>query len=380
MQLMGKSAQELNPLIEDGGETYKEVADTLKKYNLDYIDQETLDQANEFNDSLDMIKTIGLVAFQQIGTQLAGYLAPALEKVVDLVGRLASWLGNLSPETQAVIAAIAGVVAVIAPLLIGLGKLSFAISSIMSLASTIGPMLGGLLSGGFLPIIAIIGAVIAVGVLLYKNWDVIKAKAQALWNNIKMVFNGIKTTIVNTWNTIKTTISSVVDNIKTKIISVFNNIKSAVSAIWNGIKSAIVNPIQTAVDLVKSAISKIKSIVNGAHLSLPHFKLPHFKISGGTLPWGIGGKGTPPKINVDWYAQGGIFDKASLIGVGEAGSEAVVPLDRFWNEIGNINGKTDALLARQNAILLAVLEEVSKEKDFKVNGMWAGRYVNSLVR
>jgi phage-related minor tail protein len=380
MQLMGKSAQELNPLIEDGGETYKEVADTLKKYNLDYIDQETLDQANEFNDSLDMIKTIGPVAFQQIGTQLAGYLAPALEKVVDLVGRLASWLGNLSPETQAVIAAIAGVVAVIAPLLIGLGKLSFAISSIMSLASTIGPMLGGLLSGGFLPIIAIIGAVIAVGVLLYKNWDVIKAKAQALWNNIKMVFNGIKTTIVNTWNTIKTTISSVVDNIKTKIISVFNNVKSAVSAIWNGIKSAIVNPIQTAVDLVRSAISKIKSIVNGAHLSLPHFKLPHFKISGGTLPWGIGGKGTPPKINVDWYAQGGIFDKASLIGVGEAGSEAVVPLDRFWQEIGNINSRTDALLARQNAILMAILEEESREKDFKVNGMWAGRYVNSLVR
>ena len=41
--LMGKSAAELNPLIEDGGETYKMVAETMKKYNLDYVDQETLD-------------------------------------------------------------------------------------------------------------------------------------------------------------------------------------------------------------------------------------------------------------------------------------------------------------------------------------------------
>lgn len=85
MQLMGKSANELNPLIEDGGEAYKNLADTMSKYGLDFIDQETLDQANAFNDSLDTIKAVGMLAFQQLGTQLAGYLAPAMEKVVDLL-------------------------------------------------------------------------------------------------------------------------------------------------------------------------------------------------------------------------------------------------------------------------------------------------------
>ena len=55
---MGKSAAELNPLIEDGGKTYTELANTLQKYNLDFIDQETLDQANAFNDSLDTIKAV----------------------------------------------------------------------------------------------------------------------------------------------------------------------------------------------------------------------------------------------------------------------------------------------------------------------------------
>lgn len=311
MQLMGKSAAELNPLIEDGGQTYQNLADSLAKYDLDFIDQETLDQANAFNDSLDTIKAVGMVAFQQLGTQLAAYLAPVMERVVDLVGRLAGWFAELSPRTQAIIAAIAGVVAVAAPLLIGLGKVSFAISSILSLMATLGPAIGGIVAA-FGPVILIIGAVVAAGVLLYKNWDTIKAKAIALKNNI---------------------------------INVFNQVKAKVVSIWNGIKDAITKPITTAINTVKNAIQKIKDIINGAHLSLPHFKLPHFKISGGKLPWGIGGKGTAPKISVDWYAQGGIFDRASIIGVGEAGAEAVVPLDKFWDKLDNMStGSTNIVI------------------------------------
>ena len=339
MQLMGKSAAELNPLIEDGGEAYTNLANTLAKYDLDFVDQEMLDNANAFNDSIDTIKAVGLVAFQQLGTQLAAYLAPAMEKVVDLVGRLAGWFANLSPETQALIAGIGAVVAVLAPLLLGLGKVAFAISSIMSLMSTLGPAIGGLMSGSLLPIIAIIGAVIAIGVLLYKNWDLIKAKAIALWNALKNTFNNIKTTIITTWNNIKSAISNAVDSVKNKIVSTFNSVKSTVTTIWNNIKSAIVTPIQTAVETVRSAIEKIKSIINGAHLSLPRFKLPHFRINGGRLPWGIGGKGTPPSINVDWYAKGGIFNSPTIAGIGEIpGGEAVVPLDKFWDKLDRMQG------------------------------------------
>ena len=298
MQLMGRSAAELNPLIEDGGETYKQVSDTMAKYGLDFIDQETLDQANQFNDSLDMMKAVGMVAFQQLGTQLAAYLAPAMEKVVDVVGRLAQWFSNLSPRTQAIIAGIAAVVAVVSPLLIGLGKVSFAISSIMSLMATLGPAIGGIVAS-LGPVILIIGAVVAAGVLLYKNWDTIKAKALELKNNV---------------------------------VAAFNELKAKVTAVW----TAITAPIQKAVQTIQNAINKIKSIVNNAHLKLPHFKLPHFNISGGKLPWGIGGKGTPPKISVSWYAQGGIFDSPTIAGIGEAGPEAVVPLDTLWNKLDAI--------------------------------------------
>lgn len=343
MQLMGRSAAELNPLIEDGGETYKQVSDTMAKYGLDFIDQETLDQANQFNDSLDMMKAVGMVAFQQLGTQLAAYLAPAMEKVVDVVGRLAQWFSNLSPRTQAIIAGIAAVVAVVSPLLIGLGKVSFAISSIMSLMATLGPAIGGIVAS-LGPVILIIGAVVAAGVLLYKNWDTIKAKAIAF---------------------------------KDMVVATFNDFKTKVTTTFNNIKTAIITPFQTAIDTVKRLIDKVKGwfpIKVGNLLS--GLKLPHFKLSG---EFSLKNK-TVPHLSVDWYAQGGIFDSPTIAGIGEAGAEAVVPLDRFWDELRSSNARTDALLERQNTILMAVLEELEKEKNFKVDGMWAGRYVNSLVK
>ena len=307
MALMGRSASELNPLIEDGGETYQRLAETMAKYDLEFVDQDMLDRANEFNDSLDTIKAVGMVAFQQLGTQLAAYLAPAMEKVVDVVGKLAKWFSELSPRTQAIIGGIAAVVAVVAPLLIGLGKVSFAISSIISLVAVIGPAIAGVVAA-LGPVILIIGAVVAAGILLYKNWDTIKAKAIDL---------------------------------KNKVVAAFNEFKTKVASIW----SAITAPITKAVTTIQNAINKIKSIINGAKLSLPKFKLPHFNISAGKLPWGIGGKGTPPKISVSWYAEGGIFDSASLIGVGEKGPEAVVPLDKFWDKLDNMStGETNIVI------------------------------------
>ena len=301
MQLMGKSAASLNPLIEDGGETYKQVADTLAKYNLDFIDQETLDQANEFNDAIDTIKMVGLVAFQQLGTQLAAYLAPAMEKVVDVVGRLANWFSNLSPRTQAIIAGIAAVVAVVSPLLIGLGKVSFAISSIMSLMATLGPAIGGIVAA-LGPVILIIGAVIAAGVLLYKNWDKIKAVAISF---------------------------------KNKVVATFNEFKAKVTSTFNAIKTAIITPIQSAIDKVKRIIEKIKGFfpIKVGNI-FGHIKLPHINITGklSLNPPSV------PKLSIDWYKTGGIFNSPSVIGVGEAGSEAVVPLDKFWDKLDKMQG------------------------------------------
>lgn len=281
MQLMGKSANELNPLIEDGGETYQQLADTLAKYDLDFIDQETLDRANQFNDEIDTIKAIGLVAFQSIGTVLAGYLAPALGNVVDWVGRFAQWLTQLDPRLLAIITGVLGVVAVLAPLLITIGKISTGIGGLISLF--------GLLSGPVGIVIAVIAALVAAGVLLYKNWDTIKAYAKSFAN---------------------------------AVVSTFNGLRSRVASTFNAVKTAITTPITTAVNLVKKAIAKLKSILSGS-VSFPHVKLPHFTISGkfSLNPPSV------PKLGVKWYDQGGIFTSPQVIGIAERRPEFVGALD-----------------------------------------------------
>lgn len=348
MTLMGKSAGDLNTLIEDGGETYKKTADLMAKYHLDFVDQETLDRANTFNDQLDTIRMLGTVAFQQLGTQLAAYLAPVLEKVVDLVGRFAEWLSNLDPRVVAIIGAIGGFVAVLSPLLIGLGKVAFAISSIMSLMATLGPAIGGIVTA-LGPVVLAIGAVIAVGVLLYKNWDTIKAKAIALWNNIKTTFNSIKTTIIGVWN-----------NIKTSLSNAWNTIKNTASSKFNAVKEAILTPIQNLRDRIKGIIDKIKGFFS-FHVSAPHIPLPHFSIrpSGWKLSDLL--KGSIPSLGIDWYKTGGIFDSPSVIGVGEAGAEAVVPLDKLWDKLDAMQGGVVININGANASPYEIAQEVKRE-------------------
>ena len=321
MQLMGKSAAELNPLIEDGGETYQRVAETMQKYGLDFVDQETLDKANQFNDQLDTMKAIGSVALQTVGSQLAAVLVPALEKLVTWIGQLANWLANLNPKILAVIGVVAGVVAALAPVLIVVGKLATGIGAIIKLVAVVGPALGGIVAA-IGPVILIIGALIAVGVLLYKNWDTIKAKALQLANDIKAKFNQIKASITTAINSVKSFLSGA-----------WNTIKSTASTAWNNIKTAITKPIQTAKDTVKKIIDKVKGFfpIKVGNL-LSGIKLPHFKISG---EFSIKNK-TVPKLSVDWYKTGGIFDGPQVIGVGEAGPEAVVPLDKLWSKMDKI--------------------------------------------
>ena len=362
MQLMGKSAANLNPLIADQGETYKNLTNTLAKYDLDFVDQETLDKANEFNDQLDTMKAIGSVALATVGSQLAGYLAPALEKVVGWVGQLASWLSKLSPEVLAVIGVVAGVVAAIAPVLMILGKLAFAVSSIMNLANTLGVTVGALASP-FGIAIAAIAAIIAIGVLLYKNWDVIKAKAIQ-----------IKTAIVTTWNNIKTQVTTAVNNLKNTVTTAFNTLKSTVSTIWNNIKTAITRPIESAKNTVIRAVSKLKSLFP-LHIGkiFSGLKLPHFNISGGKAPFGIGGKGTKPSISVSWYKRAMdnpyMFSTPTFFGAGEAGDEMLYGRAALMRDIseavsrGGGNGNAPSIVINingANANPREIAEEVKR--------------------
>lgn len=399
MQIFGKSASELNPLIEDNGETFKRVADIFKNNNLELVDQETIDRANAFNDELDIIKATWGAALQSIGMQLAGYLAPAMEKIGGLIQKIAGWLSSLDPQVLAIIGVIAGVVAGLAPVLIIIGKLAAAIGSIMTLMSTLGVTLGAIAAHVGI-VIGVIAALIAIGVLLYKNWDKIKEYAGIVkdwvvkkWTELKTAvantFNAIKTTVTTVWANIKTSIVNTVTNIKNSIVnaftsakntitSIFNVIKAVATGAWNGIKFAITHPIDAAVLAVKLAISRIKSFFSGLHLQLPHIKLPHFKLSGklSLAPPSV------PKLSIDWYKNGGIFTSPTIfagsgVGVGEAGAEAVLPLKELWRQLDKrfaTQGVTININAPQGMDVNALALEVQRrliELEKRRTAAWA---------
>ena len=324
-KLMGGAAAELNPLIADGGETYKQVADIIAKYDLDFVDQKTLDGANQFNDELDTMKVLAKTALSQVSTQLASYLAPALEKVVGWVGKLAQWLGNLDPKLLTIIAGIGAALAVIAPLLIGLGKIATGISAIINLVGVLGPAIGGLsIAGGpLLLVVAAIAAVVAAGVLLYKNWDTIKEKAASLYTSLK-----------TKWENIRIAISNAVEAAKTAVSNAWESIKTKTKNAWQSITNAITAPFKSAIDYVKKVVKWFKDLFPINLKNLFNIKLPHFG-----WDWTeVGDTGLYlPNLKIEWWKKGGIFTKPTLLGggngVGEAGAEAVLPLQKLWEEM-----------------------------------------------
>lgn len=285
----------LQKFAEDQGLVWKELDQTQKTMlRYQYVLDKTKDAQGDFartSDGTANSTKVFQAALQDLGTAIGSNLLPIITPVIQKITELINKFNDLSPRAQKIITIIGVVVAAAGPLLMIIG----------SIATGIGALVGviGMITAPMLAVAAVIAVVVAAGIALYKNWDTIKAKAIDL---------------------------------KNKVVAAFNQFKAKVSSIW----SAITAPITKAVTTIQNAINKIKKIINGAKLSLPKFKLPHFKITSGKLPWGIGGKGVAPKISVSWYAEGGIFDSASLIGVGEKGPEAVVPLDTLWQKLDNI--------------------------------------------
>lgn len=354
------------------------------------------------------------------GIQLGDNLAPAIEKVALFVQGLVDKFNALSPQTKSFITTILAIVAAIAPVLMIGGKL---ISGIGTLLITLGKVIGFV--SKLLPLIKLVFGIIGTGgavflgfaavigiaaLAIYKHWDQIKAWAIALKDKVVQAVTQLKTNAVaqfeamkaevtakwnalkqnasNLWNGIKATIVNIVNNIKANLAGAWNTIKTTAQTAWNNVKTAITTPISNAYNTVKGWISRLKNLFPlkvGKIFS--NLKVPHIKVDGGKAPFGIGGKGSAPHISVDWYAQGGIFTRPTLLGangrlagVGEAGAEAVLPIEKLREMVDFGNAQGNAIIAQQTQILLAIYEEMQKEKDFKVNGMWAGRYVNELVR
>lgn len=202
--------------------------------------------------------------------------------------------------------------------------------------TTIGALLLGFPSAVVAIVVAGIVALIANAVILIKShWESIKASFFALKDSVVDKAIEIKTGIIQRFTELKEQAKSKIDNLKESVISSISNMVSKANSKVDEIKSRFTTAIENAKSTVSNGIAKIKGMFNFSW-SLPKITLPHFSVSGGQAPWGFMGQGSLPKVSVSWYKRGGIFDKPSIIGVGEQGREAVVPLENNTEWIGSL--------------------------------------------
>lgn len=241
---------------------------------------------NELGDMGERIGAVLLPALADLAKWISDKVMPKVEKLISFVEK--------HPVLAKVAIGIAAFLAVGGPLLILLG-------SICSIVGVLIPLVGTLsavslpITGTMLLIAAAIAAVVAAGVLLYKNWDTVKQKASQLKKHFKSLGEKLTQPFRDAWTKIK----SVIDKIK---------------------------------GLFPLRIGKL----------MKNIKLPHFSLSWGEKDAGPLGKIRWPKgMSVKWYKQGGIFTKPTLLGgnsgVGEAGAEAALPLSELWKQMDKMN-------------------------------------------
>lgn len=302
--------------------------------------QMATDMMSGFGGTIEQLKSTIDVASASLGEALA----PAIQTIVGWIQAAVDWFNSLDETTREKIATVGLVIAAIGPLLLILGTLFTAVGNIIGVISKLN-MLFTMASGPIGIAIAAIGLLIAAGVWVYQNWDMLKNMAGQLRDWVVDKWNSLKDGVVNAvttvkekalfyWEALKTGIQVIVETIKNKVTGAWDAVKTKTVSVFNAVKSAIITPIQNAVDFIKNAVDKIKGFFSGLRIELPHIKLPHFSLQGefSLMPPRV------PTIGIDWYKTGGIFNSPTVypIGIGEAGPEAVVPLDTLWRKLDRI--------------------------------------------
>ncbi|PEP89086.1 DUF2207 domain-containing protein [Bacillus toyonensis] len=184
-------------------------------------------QQDKLNDSIKKMDANPAVKFQKAMQDLQMALKPILGVIADVIAKIADWIAN-HPQLAATLTAITVAIGVIAGAFMALAPIVVVISSI------------GVAMMGWVALIAVVvAAVVALGVLIYQNWDSIKQWTIDAWNAIGEflvgIWDGIAQWASDTWNSMSESTSAVWNSIKEFLIGVWNGIVEYLTSVLQGI-------------------------------------------------------------------------------------------------------------------------------------------------
>lgn len=396
------------------GEIKRVVDDTFGKANEVY-DQHVAPMFNTLAEGLSSITGVFLDAYntyilpvlkgleEKIGPLIDAHIQPAIDKALELIGKIADAVSEIWQQIlQPFLEWFANhLIERSAPALEILGNVFWLLAGIV--ADVVGAIFSAL--GGFIDFFAGVftgdfkKAGEGIKAANEAIWEAIKSVISAVWSAIKSivsaainavsavistVLNGIRTTFSTIWTSIRTTVTTVINAIRTTISSVMATIQTGIStalssiktnwsstwenmkstvisifnAIWSGIKGTINTILGGVEKMANGVINALNVMINA--LNNLKFDVPDW------IP-GIGGKSfglnipTLSTVSIPKLAKGGVIDRATVAMIGEAGKEAVVPLE---NNTGWIN----KLAAKIGEIISVNLMSVIGDMD--IGGEW----------
>lgn len=199
-------------------------------------------------------------SLKEASTQFGQVLLPLLVPVIKALTDLVTWFGSLDSNVKLVIIVLGGLLAIAGPLLTLLGSILMVVGAMTpAMVAMILPIAG---------VVAAITALIVVGVLLWKNWDIIVEKAGEIWIKVKDAF-------VKMWEAIKEVFFSFIKGgllglVNDYIMKPFFDIdlfevgKNVLMGLWNGISSYISTLYSNIKNALTGLVDKAKNAL-GIH-------------------------------------------------------------------------------------------------------------------
>lgn len=304
-----------------------------------------------FSENLATMKNKLLTAIEPLGTTLLTALdraMPAIEGIINSVQRMIEWFTNLNPKTQSVILIVLALAAALGPLLMIIGSIATGIAAIL-------PLIGMILSPIGLVILAIVALTAAffifrdeIGLAINKAKEVVGTALEGIRAFFSELPGKIGSFLSETFYRISywglemvskaaTIGSEVVKSIINLISTLPGKVWEWLTAVIRKMKDAYAGARDAAKGFGKAILDSVVDIVKGLPGRVWDFMTSAIdkvrqgiaRIKDRITNFFSGNSGGAVTIKVPAYATGGIVEKPTIALVGEAGPEAIVPLDKL---------------------------------------------------